>query len=181
MGQSGPARASHGPVTAERAPVAESEQGAGPVVWYLGSWAHWPRQIPATSFGRAVVLLFMSWKGWIRYASVGWDFAWGCGLALALWFGTFKRHCLGTPGAHCPLPTAHYSRARSGCGSGVTSRSLPFDRSGGDGERYQLRSSAEPSKIHLVSAAPCISACNSPSALPRKTPWSRGHGVGPQS
>src|SRR5258707_4326670 len=51
------------------------------------------------------------------YASVGWDCPWGCGLALAPWFGAFTRHY---SVSGLLVPTAHYSRARSGCGSSVT-------------------------------------------------------------
>ena len=109
MGQSGP-------VTTERAPVAESEQGAEPSCLVLGQLGPLAQAIPATSLGRAVVLLFMSWtpvrlceRGLglcLGLGAGGWGLALALALALAPWFGTFKRHCLGTPGAHCLLLTS---------------------------------------------------------------------------
>jgi len=169
------------PVTAGRAPVAESEQGAEPSCLVLGQLGPLA-QAKSQQRRLAVQWCFFLCPGllYLRKVMRAWvGTLLGAGglhlLALALGSELSKGTCLGTPGAHCLLLTSTL-----GLWLRCDLRSLPFDRSGGDGERYQLRSSAEPSKIHLVSAAPCISACNSPSALPRKDTWSREHGVGPQ-
>jgi len=106
------------PVTAGRAPVAESEQGAEPSCLVLGQLGPLAQAIPATSFGRAVsgasfyVLdsckVMRAWVGTLLGA--GGLHLLALALALAPWFGTFKRRL--SRDSWCPLPPA-YEHARA--------------------------------------------------------------------